>query len=130
LKPEWCLGIVLAPPGGPRPWIFRRDTEECSLRPEGRFFFNTTDVLIRTAIAGAGIIYVLEILAREYIERGQLTRILADWETPDRTFYVVYPKARTVPPKVRAFTDFIASVLTNPPGESRLPIRIAGAGKR
>ncbi len=129
LKSESCLGLILAPPGGPRPWSFRRGAEEWRIWPEGQLFFNSSDALIRTAIGGAGFVYVLDILAREYLDRGELVRLFAGWDTAERTFYLVYPKSRFVPPKVKAFAEFISSVLAEPARDPRQPVKIRRTGR-
>ncbi len=127
LKAEWCLGMIGAPSGSVRPWTFRRGDEEWRLWPEGNLHFNSSDALIRTAIQGAGLIYILDILAREWVERGELVCLLAGWETASRTFYLVYPKSRFVPAKVRAFSDFISAALARRSPRSLRPVRIRPA---
>jgi LysR family transcriptional regulator for bpeEF and oprC len=110
--------------------VFRRASEEWRLWPEGSLFFNSSDALIRTAMNGAGMIYVLDILVRDSVRRGELVRVLSDWDTAARTFYLVYPKSRFIPPKVKAFAEFISSVLAAPSTDRRSPVKIRPAGKR
>jgi LysR family transcriptional regulator for bpeEF and oprC len=129
LKPSLCLGLTTGPAGALRPWVFRRGAEEFKLWPEGNMSFNSTDALLAIASRGAGFIYVLEILAREAIARGELAQALAGWETSSRTFYVVYPKSRFIPPKVRAFADFTASRLSAAAPQGRKPVRVRRGGR-
>jgi LysR family transcriptional regulator for bpeEF and oprC len=130
IKPQWCLGLTNTVSGAARPWTFRRGAEEYRLWPEGSLFFNASDALIRTAMRGAGLIYVLDILVRDSIARGELAQVLADWETAGRTFYLVYPKSRFVAPKVKAFSEFISSTLAAPPADPHKPVRIRSSTKR
>jgi LysR family transcriptional regulator for bpeEF and oprC len=74
-------------------------------------------------------VYVLEILARERLARGELVQVLPGWETSARTFYVVYPKSRFIPPKVRAFADFTASRLAEAEPRERKPVRVRRGGR-
>ena len=43
------------------------------------------------------------------VRRGELQRILSDWELPEATIYAVYPAGRAVPAKTRALIDFLAA---------------------
>ncbi len=129
LDPRKCLGLTGNVSTAARPWSFRRGAEEYRIWPEGNLSFNSSDALIRAAREGAGMIYVLDLLVRDFIERGQLARLLGGWDTAKRTFYVAYPKARFVAPKVRAFADFISSALAAPPADPGKPVRIRPGGR-
>jgi LysR family transcriptional regulator, regulator for bpeEF and oprC len=110
INPKSCLGFMSHPDGVLRHWQFRFGDERHTVVPEGNLFFNSTDALMQTAARGAGMIYVLEILARRYCARGDLVPILADWRTESQTFYATYPKTRFTPARVRAFIDFLLSL--------------------
>jgi LysR family transcriptional regulator for bpeEF and oprC len=129
LKPEWCLGLTATPSGTARQWIFRKGAQEYRLWPEGNLFFNSSDALIRTATRGAGMIYVLDILVRDSVERGELVCLLDGWDTAARTFYLVYPKSRFIPPKVKAFAEFISTALAAPPADRNRQVKIRKTGK-
>jgi DNA-binding transcriptional LysR family regulator len=77
--------------------------------------FNSSDALLHTAARGGGMIYVLDILARDYIERGQLMAVLPEWQTARQTFYAVYPQSRFVAPKVRLFVEFLSGLFGTRP---------------
>lgn len=65
---------------------------------------NDPTVIRRMAMLGAGIA-LLPALHGE--SRKALEPVLADWSLGASSLYVVYPSARTVPAKVRAFRDFV-----------------------
>jgi LysR family transcriptional regulator for bpeEF and oprC len=114
INPAWCLGLSAPPTGKLREWNFSKGAESLSIRPEGRLSFNSSDALIQAACRSAGLIYVIDVLARSDLESGRLVQILPDWETAARSFYVVYPKSRFVSPKVRALIDFLLETLSPP----------------
>jgi LysR family transcriptional regulator for bpeEF and oprC len=130
LRPESCLGLTGHVSTSARAWSFRKGAEEYRLWPEGNLAFNASDALIRAAMRGAGMIYVLDILVRDFVDRGELTRVLPEWETAKRTFYLVYPKSRFLAPKVKAFADFIATALAAPVRDPRKPVAVRPAGRR
>ena len=110
INPKHCLGFAEQPGGTVRPWRFRRNGVAFELLPDGNLFFNSSDALMQTAARGAGMIYVLDLLAEQYLQRGELVRLLSDWDTDGQGFYAVYPKARFTPPKVHALVEFLAGL--------------------
>jgi LysR family transcriptional regulator for bpeEF and oprC len=124
-----CIGLTGGPANAVRPWTFRRGGEEFRLWPGGALSFNNSDALLTVAERGAGFVYVLEILARARLARGAVVQVLRDWETASRTFYLVYPKSRFIPPKVRALADFIASRLSASAPEAGKPVRVRRGGR-
>jgi LysR family transcriptional regulator for bpeEF and oprC len=108
LDPTHCLGFVNSAMGTPRRWGFQRGADTTRVTPAASLAFNSSDALMRAAARGAGFVYVLDLLVRPLLDRGTLTALLPGWETEEQTFYVVYPRTRFVPPKVRAFADLLA----------------------
>lgn len=129
IPPAACLGLTATQSGLPRDWMFRRGDEEFRLAPEGNILFNSSDALIRTAVRDGGMIYVLDILARDVLRTGELRQVLPDWDTARRTFYIAYPKSRFVSPKVRAFVEFVSSVLATPVQPNK-QVRIRKSGRQ
>jgi LysR family transcriptional regulator for bpeEF and oprC len=123
IQPRRCLGFSGSPSGDLRIWNFRRGEERQAVRLEGNFFFNSTDALLQAAAHGAGLIYVLDVLAEHACRRGELVRLLPDWETDEQTFYAVYLRTRFTPPKVRALVDFLASHFCTASDPAPIPIR-------
>ncbi len=123
IDPRRCIGFAGYPGGEIHEWCFRRDGAEHRVKPDGPLFFNSTDALMQAAARGAGMIYVLDVLAEQYIRRGELVRLLPDWQTDDRSFFAAYPKTSFTPPKVRAFVDFMATVFPAPQDSRPVPVR-------
>lgn len=123
IDPKRCLGFSGSPSGHLRLWRFRRGAERQEIAPEGNLFFNSTDALIQAAIHGAGMIYVLDVLAEQYLRRGELVRLVPDWETDEQTFYACYQKTAFTPLKVRALVDFLAAYFAMPDDPAPVPIR-------
>lgn len=120
-----CLGFAEQPSGAVRPWRFRRGEESIELVPDANLFFNSSDALMQTAARGAGLVYVLDVLADQYLRRGELVRLLPEWETDGQSFYAIYPKTRFTPPKVHAIIEFLSGLF---PSElmPRGPVPIRG----
>jgi LysR family transcriptional regulator for bpeEF and oprC len=123
IDPKRCLGFSGSPSGDLRIWRFRRGEERHEIAPEGNLFFNSTDALMQAAAHGAGLIYVLDVLADRYCRRGELVRLLPEWETDEQTFFAVHRRVGFTPPKVRAFVDFLAAHFAAPANPAPVPIR-------
>lgn len=92
--PEWRF---VAPAGG-----------EVTQRVAPRFAVNEARAAVAAAVAGQGILSALSYQVAEELESGALVRILREWETPALPVSLVFPSARLLPPRVRAFLDFAA----------------------
>lgn len=111
IDPGRCVGLLMGLSARPRHWTFAKNGESHTVEPAGNLFFNSSDALLRSAARGGGFVYVLDILARDYIRRGELAVVLPDWTTAKQTFFAVYPPSRSVPKRVKLFVAFIANLL-------------------
>ncbi|RKQ70043.1 LysR family transcriptional regulator [Oceanibaculum indicum] len=89
-------------------WRFSGPEGIIRVRVAGQLRANNGDVLMEAAIAGLGIIVLPSFLAGDAVRGGQLTPILRDYKLSEGAIHAVYPHARHVSAKVRAFTDFLA----------------------
>lgn len=111
IDPARCLGLSMSFISRPKPWSFSKSGESHTINPAGNLFFNSSDALLRSAARGGGFVYLLDILARDFIRRGELSIVLPDWTTAKQSFFAVYPPSRYVPRRVRLFVAFVAKLL-------------------
>lgn len=97
-------------PGG-NLWRFRKGDGRFEVRATGPLFADDGEALVAAAVAGLGLILVPEWLVGDEIGGGRLVEVLADYAAdPEKTpVYAVYAPGPYVPPKVRAFSDFLAA---------------------
>jgi LysR family transcriptional regulator for bpeEF and oprC len=69
------------------------------------------DAIVDAALAGAGIVFLHDYVVEPHLRQGTLVRVLEDFSTPDRSIHLLYPAARALAPKVRAFVDYLLSEL-------------------
>lgn len=74
-----------------------------------RMHANNMHMLLSAALAGVGIAYGPTFVFGQAIAAGQLIHLLPDCQTTELTVHAVYPTARHVPSRVRAFIDFVAA---------------------
>ena len=115
--------ILLAGSRGPQDtWRLRdRDGRETAVRVRGRLESNFGEVTRDAAVAGLGIAVHSTWHVCEDLRAGRLQRVLPDHAVADSGIYAVMPQRRLVPPRVRAFTEFLAGKFgENPPWERAL----------
>jgi DNA-binding transcriptional LysR family regulator len=98
---------------GPRPrrWELQRGRRELAVDVTGPLESNNSFVLLTACKSGAGIGLLPASVATADLRSGELTRVLPAWASTEQGIYAVYPSARFIPAKVRAFVDFVAAEL-------------------
>ena len=107
-----CIGYFSATLGRSARWTFKRDSETYTHAPDGSLHINNGEAVVDLAIAGAGIIYMLETSSMRAIHEGKLVPVLEDWQTNSTPISVLYWPSRHLSAKVRVFVDFIAELFT------------------
>ncbi|MDQ0139844.1 LysR family transcriptional regulator [Cupriavidus necator] len=91
---------------------------EVAVRVRGRIEANTGELLADAALAGFGIALHSAWHVCADLQAGRLVQVLPDYPLADTGIYAVMPQRRLVPPRVRAFVDFLAERFgDNPPWE-------------
>ncbi len=91
-------------------WTFEREGETVRIDPNGQLLVQVggaLDLMIDSAVAGLGLVYLFEDWLRPYIERGLLEPVLESWWPQFSGPYLYYPGRRLLPAPLRAFVDFI-----------------------
>jgi LysR family transcriptional regulator for bpeEF and oprC len=78
-----------------------------------RHFVSASDTrsCLVAALEGLGVFQAPEILARSYLESGQLEAVLPGWQRDPMSLYVVYPPNKHLSNKVRVFVDWAVGLL-------------------
>jgi DNA-binding transcriptional LysR family regulator len=104
---------IVGPGSSSRPgWSFTRAGSATSVAVEGRVQVATADGVMACVKAGLGIAVVSRWMCRTEIERGEVHPILRDYELEPVDVHAVYPAGPHPSPKVRAFSDYLATTLT------------------
>jgi DNA-binding transcriptional LysR family regulator len=72
---------------------------------------NNMEAMLGAAVAGMGLAYMPDFLARDALGRGELQRVLAEDLTHTGQFSALWASSRQLSPKVRAFVDFVGERL-------------------
>ncbi|GJE02186.1 LysR family transcriptional regulator [Methylobacterium isbiliense] len=89
-----CINLRLPTHGGLYAWEFEEAGREIRVRVEGQVVFNTVSMILRAALDGFGIAYLPQDQVQPYLDRGDLTWVLADWSPPFPGYHLYYPGRR------------------------------------
>ena len=110
---ELILGTAVR---GLAEWRFRGEGREHVVRFTPRLQMNDVEGVLHAAREGFGIARALSYQAAPDLEAGSLKRLLNDYEPEPVPVQLVFPSARHMAPRVRAFVDFAVEEF------SRLPL--------
>jgi LysR family transcriptional regulator, regulator for bpeEF and oprC len=96
-------------------WRFHLDGKFRTIAMPGVVTMNNHEALVSAAAAGLGIVQVADYYAHACIQRGELVEILAEFKTDGYIISAVSWKQPPLPPKIRAFVDFLARQFKRPP---------------
>jgi DNA-binding transcriptional LysR family regulator len=102
--------IAFLPGTPPFDWHFREADADLRVRPVPRFVTNGGDTAIAMALDGVGIARVLFYQVKDAIAEGHLVEVLAPFAPDLMPIHAVYPSARLLSGKVRAFVELIAEL--------------------
>jgi DNA-binding transcriptional LysR family regulator len=93
------------------------------VKVKGRVRVSASEGMRSAVLEGLGVAVVPTWLFTDEIERGILQRVLTDYEPDPLPIQAVTPSRRMVPPRVRAFSDYLAAEFRADPRLS--PLRAA-----
>lgn len=108
-----CINLRLMSHGELYAWELKKGKHRVNVRVEGQLVFNGTRPILQAALAGFGLGYVPEEMARPFIAKGRLKPVLQDWCPMFPGYHLYYPSRRQLS---RAMTVLI-DALRYPPKE-------------
>ena len=88
-------------------WEFTDRGRDISIAVEGRLITNDSDVMVRAAIDGVGLAYVIEESVADALADGRLARVLVPYCPRFPGLFLYYPGRASLAPKLRALVDFL-----------------------
>lgn len=100
-----CINVRLPTHGGLLPWDFKKGSRELNVRVEGTLVFNGFPQILKAALAGMGLAFMLEEVAEPHIAEGRLVRVLDDWCSEFPGYHLYYPSRRQPSPAFALVVD-------------------------
>jgi len=88
-------------------WQFGRGEGSRHLPVDGRLRFSSAHACLAAARAGFGIARIPAFVAADDLRAGRIVALMRDYEPDPVAVHAVYPHARHLAAKVRAFVDFL-----------------------
>jgi DNA-binding transcriptional LysR family regulator len=89
-----CINLRLPVHGGLYAWEFERKGRAVNVRVDGQLVFNTSNLMLKAALDGHGLVYLTEDQVAPYLADKRLVRVLADWCEPFSGYHLYYPSRR------------------------------------
>ena len=92
-------------------WAFMENGKPLNVRVGGSFRANSPRAVAQMAVTGVGIGRTPMYVAKPFIEKGELTLLFEDFETPGIPLHALYPSTRHLVARIRALIDHLAQTL-------------------
>ncbi|MFM6854088.1 MAG: LysR family transcriptional regulator [Sphingopyxis sp.] len=86
-------------------WEYEKDGRELNVRVNGQLVLNDVELMVAAAVAGHGLIHLVDDRLVPLIEDGALVRVLDDWCAPFDGYYLYYPSRRLPSPAFSLLLD-------------------------
>jgi DNA-binding transcriptional LysR family regulator len=111
LQQHNCIGLRLGESGAIFEWELIDRKKPVVVKTSGTALVTDTMQALSLALAGVGIAYVAEPLARRHLREGSLEWLLPQSATEYDGMFLYYPKRASLAPKLRAFIDVAKKTL-------------------
>jgi DNA-binding transcriptional LysR family regulator len=93
------------------PYAMHRGGER--LEVQGRYVFSVDDgnAYLEAGLAGVGVLWLPDYMARAHAARGELVPLFTDWQLDPMPLYLAFPPSRHVSAKLRVFIDWIVELM-------------------
>ncbi|WP_093532917.1 LysR family transcriptional regulator [Stenotrophomonas rhizophila] len=109
LQDHTCLAVRNLRSGRLVDWQFRDGDGLRDVTAPARMVFDSGDPLVEGALAGVGIVQVMDFAVADALADGRLVRVLKPFEGRTRALSLVYPPSRQASPKLKVLADALSA---------------------
>jgi DNA-binding transcriptional LysR family regulator len=88
-------------------WEFSEEGKDFEIAVNGRILLNDGDLMLKAALDGLGLAYLVESAVREHLAEKRLVRVLDSFCVPIPGFFLYYPSRAHIAPKLQVLVDFL-----------------------
>ncbi|WP_082498129.1 LysR family transcriptional regulator [Pseudorhodoferax sp. Leaf267] len=105
------IQLLGARTGKALPYAMQRGAERMDVQGRHVFWFDDGNAYLAAALAGLGIAWLPDHMARLHLARGALLPLFDDSQLELTPLYLAYPPNRHVSAKLRAFIDWVVALM-------------------
>ncbi|WP_411880574.1 LysR substrate-binding domain-containing protein [Polaromonas sp. YR568] len=105
------VGFLWARTGKAFPYAMHRKGESIKVQGRHLFSFDDGNAYLAAGLAGLGVLWLPDYMARAHVVRGELLPLFKDWRLDTMPLYVAFAPNRHVSAKLRVFIDWIAGLM-------------------
>jgi DNA-binding transcriptional LysR family regulator len=114
-----CIGIRTSVAGARYAWELERGRKTWRVPVQGPVMTNDADLMRMLAVAGVGLVYLLDAQLADDLRRGNLRIVLEPYAAAVPGFFLYFPSRAQVSPALRAFVSVAREVMGEAAGKSR-----------
>jgi DNA-binding transcriptional LysR family regulator len=92
-------------------YALRRAGETVLLDARYMLAIDDGNAYLAAGLAGLGVLWLPDYMARDAVARGELVRLFDGWEIAPLPLYVAYPANRRIGRKLRVFIDWVVELM-------------------
>ncbi|MGJ7486607.1 LysR substrate-binding domain-containing protein [Variovorax sp. LT2P21] len=105
------VGYVWSRTGKTFPYAMRRGDERVEVQGHCAFSFDDGNAYLEAGLAGLGILWLPEYMAKAHVARGELVALFEEWRMDPMPMFVAFPPNRRVSAKLRVFIDWVIELM-------------------
>ncbi|WZB60417.1 LysR substrate-binding domain-containing protein [Achromobacter xylosoxidans] len=105
------VGYLWARLGRALPYAMQRGDERLSVHGRYALAVDDGNAYLQAGLAGLGILWLPDYMARPHLASGELARLFEDWDMETMPMYLAYPPNRHASAKLRAFIDWVVELM-------------------
>jgi len=100
-----CLRYRMGASGPVYRWEFEKRGKPVTVSVSGPVIFTDVELMLRAALDGVGLAFLLEEHVTDTVASGKLVRVLEDWCPPFDGYFLYYPSRRHQSPALQALVE-------------------------
>jgi DNA-binding transcriptional LysR family regulator len=105
------VGYLWARTGKALPYAMQRNGESLSIHGRHILAVDDGNAYLAAGLAGMGVLWLPDYMAREHLARGELVALFEDWQLESMPLYVAFPPNRHISLKLRVFIEWVAGLM-------------------
>jgi DNA-binding transcriptional LysR family regulator len=105
------VGFLWARTGKAFSYAMQRGDESLKVQGRHMFAFDDGNAYLAAGLAGLGVIWLPDYMAKAHVSRGELVPLFEDWRLDPMPLYLAYAPKRHVSAKLRVFIEWVAGLM-------------------